>query len=52
MKQCVRKCAWDEDMTHCTGCRMSREALQNWYKLSDDEKETALKEAQERLKGS
>lgn len=48
LSHCIRKCAWDEDMTHCTGCRLLKDELKNWYKMTEEEKETALEAARTR----
>ena len=52
LRHCIRECEWDKDMTHCTGCLLTKEELKNWYKLTDNEKETILKAAERRLKGN
>jgi predicted Fe-S protein YdhL (DUF1289 family) len=52
LSHCVRECAWDEDMTHCTGCLLTKEELKSWYRLSDKEKKCTLKAAESRLKGN
>lgn len=50
LRHCIKECEWDENMTHCTGCLLTKKELKNWYRLTDNEKECILKEAQSRLK--
>ena len=46
LRHCIRKCAWDEDMTHCTGCKLTKNQLKNWYRMTDNEKKAALEAAE------
>lgn len=50
LRHCIKECAWAEDMTHCTGCLLTKKELKNWYRLDDKEKESILKAAESRLK--
>lgn len=50
LSHCIRECAWDEDMTHCTGCLLTKDELKSWHKKTDNEKENILKAAESRLK--
>jgi predicted Fe-S protein YdhL (DUF1289 family) len=50
LEHCIRECSWDKDMTHCTGCLLTKAELKNWYRKTDKEKKSTLKAAERRLK--
>ena len=50
LRHCIKECEWAKDMTHCTGCLLTKKELKNWYRLDDNEKENILKAAESRMK--
>lgn len=44
---CIHVCTLDENKI-CMGCYRSAEEVRNWFRYTDEEKRTSLKNAEER----
>ncbi len=49
MSPCIKKCAYDKEIGHCTGCGRTLEEIAFWYKLTTEEKKIILKKCNKRL---
>lgn len=45
---CTNRCYYDSRLEHCLGCYRSLQSIENWYKMSEEEKRAELKKCKER----
>ena len=45
---CIRRCIYDYEKNHCTGCFRTQEDISNWWKLTEAEKRKVVRKAKKR----